>query len=107
MSAAQPDLFDHAEALRRRDEGLAQVESAATEWLYFARMEARRQARLRGTVTMDNVRAELTGKGIEPPHSNVYGAVFKHKDFEWTGDYARSAVVQGHGNLQRVWRLKE
>lgn len=96
------EQFDLVEALKGRDEGIARVAENNESFLAAARATARRIARRKGSVTADDVRAECS---LEPLHPNAYGAVFKSRDFIWTGAYRRSSLVQGHGNLQRVWRL--
>lgn len=94
--------FDIFEARKQRDEGLKQVAANNQDFLKQARGTARLIAQTKGTVTADDVR---NGCPLIPIHPNAWGAVFKSKEFEWTGRYKQSALVQGHGNMQRVWRL--
>jgi hypothetical protein len=101
----QIGLFDQAEANRRKVAALDQLEEHHEDWLYFARLEAVRIARIKGTVTADDVRAELYRRGITPKHHNAWGAVFRDKRLVWTGKFRKSALPQGKGNMQRVWRL--
>ena len=98
---AQLDLF---EALAGKVAGMALAELHSRPWVDAARAVARRIALERGTVTADDVRALLYPMGLVPAHPNAWGPVFR-KGFVWTGEWRRSAVVQGHGNLQRVWRV--
>lgn len=95
--------FDLLQALEARDDGIAQVAANNQEFLQAARATAAHIARTKGTVTCDDVRAV---SALHPLHSNAWGALFKCDRFEWTGEWRRSELVQGHGNLQRVWRLK-
>ena len=97
------DEFDITLARKFRDDGILQVANNNPHFLNTARELARRIAKKRGTVTADLVRRNCP---LTPHHPNAWGAVFKTKDFEWTGEYKQSALVQGHGNMQRVWRLK-
>ena len=100
----QTDLFDLAEARKQRDEGIRRVAENNAEFLEAARGTARLIAQGKGEVTADDVRK---GCPLAPIHHNAWGAVFKTKEFEWTGRFAQSALVQGHGNLQRIWRLSK
>ena len=96
--------FDIERARALRDEGIAAVAENNESFLREARRLARLIAEITGTVTCDDVRGVCM---LDPHHHNAWGAVFKHKDFEWTGQYRQSKVVQGHGNMQRIWRLKQ
>ncbi len=110
MTRAKPaplPLFDGVAALQARDDALDRVEANHADWLGQARAEARRIARLHGTVTADAVRAVMEAKGLRPRHYNAWGAVFRRSEFEWTGKWHRSSVRKGNGNMQRVWRLRE
>jgi len=102
----QPSLFDRAEAIRQRDEGLKRVAWSNAEWIATARITAERIARERGEVTADDVRAELYPRGIKPEHSNAFGVVFRGKKFRHSGRYRVSAVPHGHGNRQVIWELR-
>ena len=95
--------FNLPEAIVRRDEGIRQVAENNTEFLKIARAVAKNQARLLGAITSDDVRRVCP---VEPLHPNAYGAIFKTKDWEWQGYYRKSSLVQGHGNMQRVWKLR-
>lgn len=101
----QASLFDQTEANRRKVAAMENLEDRHEDWLYFARLEAVRIARIKGRVTADDVRAELEKRNIHPKHSNAWGAVFRDKRLVWTGKFRRSALPQGKGNIQRVWRL--
>ena len=96
--------FDLIEALAQRDAGIQRVADNNTDFLIEARAIARTIARRDGTVTADDVRRECA---LVPLHPNAWGAVFRDDAFAWTGNYRRSALVQGHGNMQRVWVLRQ
>ena len=83
--------FNYPEAITLRDEGLRQVADNNPHFLKVARRIARRIARLHGTVTCDQVRAECP---LDPLHHNCWGALFSHEDFEYTGLQPRSALRQ-------------
>jgi hypothetical protein len=91
------------EALRRKEAALGLVEDHNESWVETARRVARGICAERGEVTADEVRCVLYPLGIRPSHYNAWGAVFRG-GFEWTGRWRVSAVPEGHGNLQRVWR---
>ncbi len=95
--------FDLQAARDARDEGIGKVASSNQEFLKHARFMAKEMAAVAGEVTADDVRRNVL---LYPLHPNAWGAVFKDKRFVWTGRYKQSAQVQGHGNMQRVWRLR-
>ena len=95
--------FNLVEAIDRPDAGIRQVAENNEHFLEVARNIARSLAECRIEITADDVRKDCP---IEPLHPNAWGAVFKTNEFEWTGEYRRSALVQGHGNMQRVWMLR-
>lgn len=98
----QQGLFT-PEAAKRA--GIAQV-SANNRWfLEEARARARRHALAHRTVTVDDIRPGMEADGLYPEHPNAWGAVFRGREWRWAGEYRTSALVQGHGNRQRVWRL--
>ena len=94
-------------ALVARQEGVERTTNANSEFVARAREIAVDICRRKGTVTADELRAACGWQGITPGHFNAWGAVFAHKSapFCWTGEWQRSTAEQGHGNLQRVWRL--
>lgn len=96
--------FDKDKAIAARDEGIEKVASNNAEFLVAARAVAKELCVKNGDVTSDDVRKVCP---VLPTHFNAYGAVFKTPDFTFTGEYRMSTLVQGHGNMQRVWRLKD
>ena len=104
MSTLDPQL-DLFQARKAKANGIARVSSSNSTWLRTARAVACRIASERGEVTADDVREVLYKMGLKPRHYNAWGAVFQNKDLRWTGRFKQSAVVEGHGNLQRVWEL--
>lgn len=89
-------------ALQARDEGIRRVAVNNEQFLKVARAIAKQLCAERGAITMDDVRAACD---LLPLHPNAWGSVFKDRAFQPTGEYRRSALVQGHGNRQMVWRL--
>ena len=97
----QGDEFDREKARGARDRGIAKVAANNGEFLVEARACALDILQRQPTIVMDDVRRTCL---LSPAHHNAWGAVFKTKDFIWTGRYRQSALVQGHGNMQREWR---
>lgn len=96
--------FDLDQALDARDEGIKQVEDSNPRFLRVAREVAKSIARVKGEVTADDVRKKCP---LDPLHPNAWGGLFRTKDFEYTGRERVSKLVQGHGNKQKIWRLRE
>ena len=96
-------LFNLDAATVLRDRGIKQVADNNQHFLEVHRHIARRIAAHKGEVTCDDVRRERT---LEPLHHNAWGAVFKGKEWEWTGRYRTSHLVSRHGGPQKVWRLR-
>lgn len=99
--------LDILAAIQERDCGVARVKAKNRDFVETMKSVARMIARRQGTVCADDLRKWADEHGMEPTSSNAWGAIFcRNKDFKLVG-YSRSALVQGHGNLQRVWALKE
>lgn len=101
MSETQQE-FDIRAARNARDQGIKRVAENNQSFLRVARAIAIMVARRNGDVTCDDVRKECP---VLPTHHNAFGAIFKTDYFEWTGEYRQSALRQGHGNMQRVWKI--
>lgn len=100
--SAQLDL-----ALAERDKGISRVKAKNSDFVETLKSVARMIARKNGTVCADDLRKWADENGMVPTSSNAWGAIFcRNPDFVLHG-YARSSQVQGHGNLQRVWALRE
>ncbi len=95
--------FNLDEAIARRDEGIQQVAENNQHFLEVARRTAKRLAHPMCEITADDVRRVCP---IDPLHPNAWGGLFRTKDWEWTGRFRKSALVQSHGNRVMVWRLK-
>lgn len=100
------NLFDAAEADRRKIEGKAIAAGARSEVLELARLMALTLARRNGTVNADDVAGMMAANGFNYADlGNSAGSVFD-SGFEWTGQVVRSARPSTHGRVVRVWRLK-
>ena len=100
------NLFDAAEAQRRKDAGMTKAADARHQLLTHAQAIARRISLDFGNVTSDDVASvmELCNLRYEDL-GNAAGSVFR-TDFEWTGKVVASLRVSTHGRMIKVWRLK-
>ncbi len=96
--------FNRKRAEEEREKGIRRVAENSQDFLKEARRVARLLLEVRPTIIMDDVRKHCT---LDPLHPNAWGAVFKHKDFQWTGQMRQSDIVTRHGGLQRVWRRRQ
>lgn len=100
------NLFDAAEADRRRDAGKSAAALARSALLEVARSCALAIARKQATVTADDVAQMMDAQGMDYSElGNAAGSVFD-SGFHWTGEVIRSARPSTHGRIVRVWRLK-
>lgn len=95
------DLFNYARGKMLAEQGIEQASLGNEEWISKARQLARQICQLCGTVTADDLRLVMP----EPSNPNVWGAVFRTLDFQFTGQYKQSSLVSRHAGIQRVWRL--
>ncbi len=86
--------------LELRDKGIESLERHG--WVGDARVAAVALAAHFGWVTSDKLH-DVMGT---PPHNNCYGAIFKDKRFQWTGEYVKSTRPEAHARIIRVWRLR-
>jgi hypothetical protein len=99
------NLFDTAEAERRKVIGKALAADRRHELLAAARGFAAFIARNGNTVTADEVAALMAENGLDYADlGNAAGSVFNVK-FAWTGEVVASRRPSTHGRLIRVWRL--
>lgn len=99
-------LFDHAEAERRKEEGMARAAAARTEALGLAKDFALSLAEHLGDITSDDVALAMEAAGFNyEALGNAAGSVFRGR-FEWTGKTTVSARPSTHGRIIRVWRIK-
>ena len=105
-------LFDAAASEDAKATGIDRATGSLPMWnvmlLDAARGIARIIAREGGTVTADDVVRRFADKGIDltAKLGNAMGSLFKGPEWEWTGDYIKSARVHAHSNLLRVWIIK-
>jgi hypothetical protein len=101
----QTDLFDAAESRRRKAHGMAIAEDAADSLLTRAREWARLHAMRWGEVNADDVSQclELTG---EPELGPAAGALFRGREWVFTGRFVQSTRKTNHARLLRIWKLR-
>lgn len=103
----QATIVDAIAAREAMEHGLAIASDNNKAMLALARRIAHDIAVYRGTVYADLIIERLTSMGFsERALGNAGGAVFRDGCFEFTGEWHRSTRVIGHGNRQRIWRLK-
>lgn len=103
-----PDIFDAIESDRLKHEGMKRAAGARSPLLDIARDRARRLAAMQGSVTMDDVTQQLLKEGFDIALLGpAAGSVFVPSEWEFTGQFIKSARVSNHSRLLRVWRRKE
>ncbi len=91
--------------------GLNLIESNNPSFLETIRSIARIMIRKQGPITADDLRVwyeDNRGERRipEPTSHNVWGNVFRTKDFVFLG-HVKSKQIQGHGNRIGLWGLTE
>lgn len=93
-----------AEGRALRDGALAIIEVTRKAWLTEARAEAVRIARIKGCVTINDVRETVAlPDGINP---NAWGAVLKCRELTAVG-YDQAHHPAAHARVVRVYKLKD
>ena len=102
-NARQP--FDLATGQRLRDEGIERAAAQCPTLLDEAREIARNIARRNGTVTAEDV-CRVLGERKHKAMGNGFAAIFKSREFEWTGKWVQCERIAARSRFNRVWRLK-
>lgn len=97
-------VFDKKRARELRDQGIAIASQNKATDLAIARDIARMLADRFGKVNIDMVQDRLIRRGIDL--GNTAGAIFKTKEWEWTGEVIQSSRISNRARIIRVWRLK-
>jgi hypothetical protein len=98
------NLFDAAEAERRKRIGMMVAAEGRSHLLDSARGFAAAIAEIRGEVTSDDVAEMMYVNGMDYAElGNAAGSVFDSR-FAWTGRVVQSRRPASHGRLIRVWR---
>jgi len=100
----QRELFNLPLGEQLKEVGIQQAVEPRDDLLGRARQIGRAVAIERGTVTADDVQRRLIAEG-SPPLGNAAGALFRGHEWEFTGQWKKSARVSNHARQNRVWRL--
>ena len=104
QSNCPSNLFDRAEAERRKESGMARARTARSGILAIAQRIAAQICDEYGTVTSDDVAERMEKIGLTYSGlGNASGSVFRN-GFEWTGQVTKSKRPSTHGRMIRVWR---
>lgn len=90
------------EGRRRATAGIARVETHQAGFVERLRQEAIRIALEGGSVTADDVRQRAAELGLQAPHKNAWGAIFRGPGWRRVGD-AASAIPTNHGHRNPRW----
>lgn len=97
--------FDLFKALQAKEEGIDRATHGREESLQIGKDIARKIAlQGDGTCHADLVQKELIEMGIDL--GPAAGALFKGKEWEFTGKWVTGQRVHNHGHVLRIWRLK-
>lgn len=99
-------LFDGLESERRKTDGMVRAADNKNKLLSVAREIADDLvSRFPAGITADDVVHELVERGFdERCLGNSAGALFKARQWVWTGEFRKSKRAHAHSNLLRVWR---
>jgi hypothetical protein len=99
-------LFDYAQSIQERDNGIKTAVSGREEILNRVRSIAKMIAQIRGKITADDVRKEYEYRGGNwSDLGNAAGSIFKGKQWQCVG-FENSTVTTSHARALRVWALK-
>jgi len=101
-------LFDYAEGQRLKNEGIKRAANNPVRPLDHAKAFAREAALQRGEVTADDVYKAFIARGMDYTSlGNAAGAIFRGREWVFTGKWLPSARPSNHAHMNRVWRLSE
>jgi len=104
---AQIDFFfNDTESRRRKREGIDKASRNQHYLLNKAREIAKEIALAKGQTNSDEVSQELLARGYPDCIGPAAGAIFKTKEWVWTGRFINSTRVTNHSRLIRVWALR-
>lgn len=100
------DLFNHSEAQRLKEEGMALAADAQADLLTLARAIAVEEAMKhpRRHCHADMVGRELKRRGLPSSLGHAAGSIFRGDEWEWTGLRIQSQRTTNHGRELKVWR---
>lgn len=94
-------LFDYAESVRLKEQGMMLSASSCPDWLERARAVARHLAAKQAEVCVEDV-YRVVGT---PPNPNAAGSIFKGKEWRCVG-FRQAERSSRHCGLQRRWSLR-
>jgi hypothetical protein len=99
------NLFDYAEAERRKEEGIERVSTGTSaDWVRDAIETIRTKFHIGETLTSERLRAAV---GKKPHHHNAVGAALNHAAraglIQKTGLWIKSQRPEAHGRELRQW----
>lgn len=92
--------------LKLRDDGIRQVASHNSDWLYTMRAYARHCCDVSGQVTSDDLHEFAQLIHCQPDHPNAWGAVFKEAGWVCTGR-VRSKRPSAHAREIKIWQWRD
>ena len=87
------------EGLKRKRRG-QDVAAAHNPRFELACLAAQMMAQQFGEVTADDISEAVEGLGA------ATGAIFRGREWEFTGEWRKSKRVSNHARMNRVWRLR-
>lgn len=90
-----------------KSHGMAAAAQARPDILELARDIARELCRISGSCTADDVGQILSNFHGIHSMGPAAGSLFKHPDFEPTGQLTKSIRKKNHARLIYVWRLRQ
>ena len=103
----QPTLFSSLSSEARKSSGMAAAATCGSDLLVLARGIARDLCREHGSCTADDVGQVLFKRHGISSLGPAGGSLFKHPDFEPTGQLTKSTRKKNHARLIYVWRLSQ
>lgn len=105
MTTDQPGLFDARAGEQLKEQGIDRAVSVRQAEVAMARQIAVDMALASPNrrITADHVQSVLKRRGIDL--GNAAGAIFKGKNWRWTGECVQSSRVSNHSRILRVWEL--
>jgi len=100
----EPAQLDLLAGLKARDAGIKQVSENGPAFLSWARTRAREIFLEKGQVSADDLRVAARAEGISPHHQNVWGAVFKSREWVAVGR-KQSKFATNNARWIMIWAI--
>ena len=100
--------FDLKTGERLKAEGMALAATSRAALMDIVRAELMRIARTRADrcATADDAQEFLVAVGRSEELGNAAGSLFRGGEWNFTGEWRKSARVSNHARVNRVWKLK-